>query len=446
VDLLALPIPHLPPSPLNWALTWTAVIAALTFAAGIARRRRWPPGADPALAAVALVGLAAMLFAVRFLWLGIFPIWFAAVRWRARAPSTGNRATVARLAVPVGSVAFAVAFAICGDWPMISRGIHSHTYAKPYPPLKYHAHAVWFLRDAGVDGRLWNDYSSGNFLGYWLAPRLRVFVNGSLNVPVEVMEAGRAIERGGFGSGIPTTEWLDRYGVDVFFGTGLPDVSFSVRGAIPTTTRLERTAGWIPVFRNLDSAVYLRANERNAANLERIAGYYAEVGVPFDPADGFAVERVIRESPAWATAHGIIPSTFAQIQEASRSLDPVRGAAGRDRLALLYAALGLYERAEAIDRRTLRQDPRDLGAARRRIWCLLHLGRGEDARDAAAVLRGQSSADDRVSQTLLEASRVVPTLSPSDAAALPATLTVFSVSESQWIYAGYWPPDPRIPE
>ena len=33
---------------------------------------------------------------------------------------------------------------------------------------------------------------------------------------------------------------------------------------------LERTDGWITLFRNLNGAVYLRNNDRNQANLDRV--------------------------------------------------------------------------------------------------------------------------------------------------------------------------------
>ena len=71
------------------------------------------------------------------------------------------------------------------------------SWHQPYPATKYYAHTAWFLADAGLEGRLYNDYSRGNFFGYWLAPRLQTFVNGSLNVPREVFEASLAIARGG---------------------------------------------------------------------------------------------------------------------------------------------------------------------------------------------------------------------------------------------------------
>ena len=57
----------------------------------------------------------------------------------------------------------------------MSRGIPPSwsRYARPYPASKYHANAVWVLKDAGLEGNLFNEYYMGGFLGFWLAPELR---------------------------------------------------------------------------------------------------------------------------------------------------------------------------------------------------------------------------------------------------------------------------------
>ena len=106
--------------------------------------------------------------------------------------------------------------------------------------------------------------------------------------------------------------------------------------------------GWIPIFRNSESALYLRANERNRDNLERIANYYADQRVPFDRERGFEICRVIREAPEWAFRHGAIPPRFPLL--AARAETPTPGDTPiRDRVAALYAVLGCYSRAAAID-------------------------------------------------------------------------------------------------
>jgi hypothetical protein len=72
---------------------------------------------------------------------------------------------------------------------------------------------------------------------------------------------------------------LDRREVDVFFGVefggGLGG------GRTPSTaTHLAGVPGWRQVARGPRYAIYLRANPRNAENLERVAAYYARKGAP----------------------------------------------------------------------------------------------------------------------------------------------------------------------
>ena len=327
---------------------------------------------------------------------------------------------------------------------MISQGVGRASYSRPYPAIKYFAHAVWFLRDAQLEGNLFNDYSAGNFLSYWLAPRMRVFVNGSLNVPRHVMTARQTIRQRGWQSDEAFADLLDRYGIDVFFGTGEPVMPDENRPVISTTTHLEDTPGWILVFRNIRSAVYLRANERNRSNLERVAAWYAREGVPFDPVRGFETDRVLREAQPWAIEHGLVPTHLEQLEWAAHSLDPSLRPAAQERLASIYAALGLYARAEAIDRRLLRSDPRSIPAARRLVWSLLHQGRSAESLEAADRLAAIAPPGDGLSRMLIDTTRHRSAVSDGQAAALVALLPVFTESEGQWLRAGFREPEARL--
>ncbi len=326
---------------------------------------------------------------------------------------------------------------------MISQGVRRAAYARPYPATKYYAHAVWFLRDTQLEGNLFNDYSSGNFLSYWLAPRLRVFVNGSLNVPKHVMTARHTIRQRAWQSDQAFADLLDRYRIDVFFGTGEPVMPQENRPEISTTAHLEDTPGWIPVFRNIRSAVYLRANERNRSNLERVALRYAREGVPFDPERGFDADRVLREARAWAIDHGLVPTHFDRLERGARSLDPSLRPAAQRRLASIYAALGLYARAEAIDRRLLQTEPRSVPATRRLVWSLLHQGRGAESLEAAERLVAIAPPDDGLSRMLAAAAQRQATLSDAQAEALVALLPVFTPAERQRLLIGFREPEAR---
>jgi hypothetical protein len=410
-QLFQLPPPGVPPSPLAWALVWALLVVtpcAVVLHARARRARDARPAAaqlDPALVAIAAASLAAMLSAVRLLWLGIFPLLVVARFAGARGLLSSPIWRYPLWAAATASALLVAAFLRFGDWPMISQGIQRARYAEPYPAVKHHAHAVWFLRDAALTGNLWNDYSSGNFLGYWLAPRMRVFVNGSLNVPSQVMEDRLAIlERRGSTPDERFVDLLERHRIDVFFGTGVPSLTGSPRREFSTTTHLERTPGWIPIFRNARSGVYLKVDERNRSNRERVSDFYAREGVPFDPTKGFDPERVIRERPRWAVHHGLVPVRFERLEANARAFDPVLRGAALERLASVHALLGLYERGAAIDRRLLRVDPRSVTASRRLVWSLLHQRRGAAALDAAKRLAAIALADDGLSQLLVHAS------------------------------------------
>jgi hypothetical protein len=453
LDLLELPLPNLPPSPLAWAIVWgLLLVTPLAIVLAARRRRRGPPpgatsGVDPALVGVAAASLLALLFAVRFLWLGIFPLLVAGQAARALGALPSRSHPALAWAAGIAAVLLVPGFARLGDWPMISQGVRRASYARAYPAIKYHAHAVWFLRDAELEGNLFNDYADGNFLGYWLAPRMRVFVNGSLNVPKEVMQARFAITRRAWEADETFLGLLDRHRVDVFFGTGEPVVSSPSRPSISTTTHLEGAPGWIPVFRNIRSAVYLRADARNRRNLERVAAYYARARVPFDPDRGFETDRVLREAPRWAVDHGLVPSHFAALETAAHSLSSAGRPAAQAQLAAIYAALGLYERAEAIDRRLLATDPHSphaVGAARRLVWSLLHQRRAAEGLAAAERLAALEPPGEGLSRLLVLAARRHAALSEADAAALVAGLPVFTPRQGRQLLAGFREPEARL--
>ena len=186
---------------------------------------------------------------------------FRCSRWHARragASAQPRRRSLAVLLAP--------AFFRLGDWPMVSAAmpLSRAGYAEPYSAGKYYAHAIWFLQDAGLEGRVFTDYPIGGFVGFFGAPRLRAFVNGSLNVRRDAMDANRSLrERRGARPGETFPELLDRMQIDLFVGTRLPEWGRGRRPWFYTTAHLEGVPGWIPVFRNADSAVYLRADARN---------------------------------------------------------------------------------------------------------------------------------------------------------------------------------------
>ena len=444
VDLFAWPASRLPPSPLAWMLVWGGVL--VVAATSIRALRDWRQGRDapdPALVGLSVAALVAMLTAVRFTWLGILPLLLVATLVRGVPALAEARA---RWALAGASVALVLAFLRFGDWPMISGGLSfdAARYARPYAVSKYVAHPIWVLRDAGVRGHLYVDYSLAGFAGYWLAPELRVFVNGSLNVPPRVMEANRAIrEHRGLVPGQSLLELLDELEIDVFVGTGVPRVPESARPSFYTTAYLEDAPGWVRVFRNVESSIYVRRNERNRENLGRIAAFYREADVPWDEELGFDPARVIAEARPWAVGRGLVPIDFASLAKQSLGSPAPPATAARERLAGVYAITGLHAEAVRLDRRTLRRfDPESQPARRRLVWSLLHLGQRDEALEEAAGLLD----DDEHPLARVLARSVAAYMEIADeeeAAGFLARMPLLSNAEAQWLTAGIVQPEIR---
>jgi hypothetical protein len=396
---------------------------------------------DPALVALAGVSLAAMAGAVRFLWLAVFPLLLilAATRLWEEGRGLGIRSkkwiAVACAGLLLGGFYWVGPWAVVGQFS--AAGWRS--YARAYQPQRYFGHAIWFIRDAEVEGRAFNPYYLGNFLGYWTTPAIRVFVNGSLAMSDEVVEDSRQITaHRPTRAGESLTAALDRYGVDLFLGVGLPDTPRVRRPWHYSTSHLEGDAAWIQIYRNVYSAVYLRRNERNRENLARVVGYYRRNGVPFDTARGFEPERVIRGAPDWALAQGVVPSGFRRLVAASRDDDPRRKRRARALLTSTFLALGLYDRALEFDGKQANVDT-DLRALRRRVWGLLRMNQWEEAATLARRLEAVAKETDRLSLGIVDTALAagdypdeenlariarLPLFEPGEAAALIARIAI----------------------
>jgi hypothetical protein len=444
LHLFALPTPP-QPSVLSWLLAWGLLVALGWVVARWIAREPVRRALDPAKLALALLAIGLLLTAVRFLWLGIFPLLVFAELFRTSSPELDRRPRAARRrAVWIGAAAclVAVGFVKVGD-RLITREamLRWYYYQRPYPPAKYHATAIWLLADSGVRGNLYHEYFLGGFAGYWLAPGVRSLANGTLNVPTELLDAVAAIAvRKGLRPGEEFTALLDRLGIDLFLGIRMPEPQIAGDTWSPTAAHLENTPGWIPIYRNLSCAIYLRASERNRVNIDRLADYYAGQGVPFDRERGFDVDAVVRDAPGWAVAHQIVPYGFARM--ARDTVAHRADVATQDRVARIWAVLGRYERAIAIDRALVRAAPEPVHVWRRLTWSLLRLGRFDEASEAAKALERQP-ADDELSHWIADAAREVPALDPERARARVSGLPMLARAEASALQASLEPTPPR---
>lgn len=419
----------LPPSPVSFAIGWLLIVAAPLLGGVWLLGSRSPRSSalDPALVGLACAGALASAIALRFQWLGVFTLLLLARCWRPALEMSRARGVLA-----LASLVLVFAWTRAGDWPRLIEGVPRKldAYARPYSTLQYQGHATWLLLDAEVEGHLFNRYVQGNYLGYWLAPRLRPFFAGSLNVPDRVEDAYFALNRRLGHAGRSFEDTLDDYDVDVFMGVGTPTLPIDARPQVYTTTHLEGTPGWIPIFRNLRGGLWLRANERNSANLARIAAYYRAEGVPFDPRTGFDAERVVEEAPQWAIRHAMLPGDYGDLRRGA--------AAGKlaalHQLAMTHATLGLYGRAIEVDQQILARVRDNVSARRRLVWCLLQLGRGDEALEAARPFAARP--EHTLAAELLGAAEEYPRLeTPAARRARVAGLRVFTVPELRVLFA-----------
>jgi hypothetical protein len=398
--------------PLDWAVTnkavaplaWIATDAilalfALAAAFGFVRllRRRSPSalrGIDPVLAGVGLASIVALLTAIRFLWMGAFALLLPLRAGRESLAARPAGAGAVRWALAVAALGLALAFPRLGGYQRLADnvpdGLRAYL-AMPYVGGGYHEDGVRFLRHSGVEGNLFNAYHMGGFLGYWLGPRLRTFVDGRHPTAEILHEYFRINRQRPVGAGESSLDALDRRRVDFFFGVGLPVVG----QRIYTTARLERAAGWRLVHRTLDDAIYLRIGARNRENLGRIAAYYESEGVPFDPEAGFDPWAAIRARPDWAAARGMWPPSVAASWTARESPDPDARFRALDTLGWCTAFLGSYAAQVEADRAAVALRPEARSPRRRMVAGLLRLDRAHEAVAAARALAALDPEDPR---------------------------------------------------
>ena len=436
-DAFSLPQRNLPATPAAWVGFWALLLAtpwvtARTLALAIRRRAS---AADPALLALALVGLIAPFIAVRFLWLSLLPLLWIAACWRLH-PIDPRRAAPAAAVV---CLALLAATHQASGWRILAPRFDRDSYSRHYDADRYYAHALWFLMDSGVEGNLFHPYFMGGFAGYWLAPGLRTMVDGSLNFPTGTLEDYTRImtRQRGMDESDPAA-LLDRYEIDFFVGVGLPIQPAPGRPWRYSTSHLERSPDWILVYRGLRSAVYMRRDPRNAPNLSRIARAYAAARVPFDPVTGFDVARVLDDAIGWAVEHGVAPIDYPDLLAATK-----RPAAGlrhraRDRLAWTHAVLGLYGSSLEIDAADQRERPGlspDGARERRRVWNWLRLDRGDRALEEVGRWIARDGEDPLVRQLQEAATHYLQTEDPSERNRLAAMMTPFTRREGGRIKA-----------
>jgi hypothetical protein len=411
-------------------LRWVAadvmlVMFLVAAAAGFLRvlRSRTLAAVDefqPVRFGLALASVVAMLISIRFMWMSVFPLLYLlhTVNWIGLA--TGRPARSVAWALALASVALCAWFSVgYGFANLVSRFATDPTeyLSRAYGTHKFHVEGVRLLEESGVEGNLFNAYYMGGFLGYWLTPRLQTFVDSRTeHYDSDVyLDYSAATELLGVRPGESFLDVLDRHDVNVFFGVGFPGWWHVVN----TTTHLENMPGWLLVSRSFRHGIYLRDDDRNRANIARIATYYEAESVPFDSRRGLDPSQVIRARPDWAMEHAMLPPEYPDLVSQSQSSNPQGRLEASNALGLVYLLTGAYEAQVARDRQTAGEHPRDKSSRRRLVYGLLRLGEAERAGVVAEELVA-IDPDDSWSRELAELVRkyrVYDAEAPSELAA-----------------------------
>jgi hypothetical protein len=358
--------PFTPPGATTRGLTlftWLGADAVLVISAlvavigglGLVRARaRGARPIDPVLLALAAAGVVALLVSVRFLWMSFFSLLFvldALARRGPRARQAWSSAVVATLLV--------LGFATQDVWSGFLREVRREPggyFGARYLSGRYAGPGVRFLAEAGLEGRLFNPYHVGGYAGYWLAPKVRTFIDGRTeHYPPEVANDYFEITRGATPEQRrKSVELLDQYEVDLFLAVGLPEGYY---GGLNTRKLLANSRTWVPVFRSLDHTIYARRGS-GTKNLTRVEDYYRESGVPFERKQGFDTAAVVEHAPEWATAAGLIPRDFEALRARAEDADLDVRLGALARLGKLYWHLELRDDQVPADEAALALDPR----------------------------------------------------------------------------------------
>lgn len=327
-----------------------------------------------------LAGVVAALVSVRFLWMCVFPLIYVLHGYRWMARKHFRMAIGTAWAMALASALLAGSFSVgYGFGNLVSRFGASplEYFAMPFRTHKFHSEGVRFLAEAGLEGNLFNSYGMGGFLGYWLAPRLRTFVDSRAeHYDRDVyMDYSAVTEMLGRRPGETFLDVLDRRDVDIFFGIGFPGWWHTVF----TTTHLDDVPGWLLVSRSFRHGIYLRDSEKNRENLARVAAWYEAQGVPFDPERGLDPSAVIRARPDWAMERIMLPSEYRGLLVDAQSGDLGTRLRARSALGLVYLLSGAFDLQVAWDRQTAKEFPLDRRSRQRLVYGLLRIGAVEEA-------------------------------------------------------------------
>ncbi len=233
------------------------LLILLLFRLGQGTKGAWRRGAHSldrerlVLACWGVMAAGLMLFAVRFFWMA--PLILAAILFFPRS-SEGRGRRWPQLA---GSLLLIVAVLLHFQhpgtasyrFPWRTAEQRSRYLRQDIDEVKYHWKAIQFLRELGLEGRVFNPYHLGGVLSFGLNPRVRTFIDGRMEHYLDqVNRDHHTIET----VGESFSQLLEAYDVNLAF---VPISRYTVRLRLAL-----RELDWVLIYTSFQTQVYGRSD------------------------------------------------------------------------------------------------------------------------------------------------------------------------------------------
>ena len=233
------------------------LLILLLFRLGQGLREAWRRGAHSldkervVLACWGVMAAGLMLFAVRFFWMA--PLVLAAILFFPRAGEGQSRRWPYLLAGLLWIAAVLLHFQHPGtasyQFPWRTAEQRSRYLHQDVDERKYHWKAIQFLKELGLEGRVFNPYHLGGALSFGLNPRVRTFIDGRMEHYLDqVNRDHHTIET----VGEDFSRLLEAYDVDLAF---VPISRYTVRLRLAL-----KELDWVLIYTNFQTQIYCRAD------------------------------------------------------------------------------------------------------------------------------------------------------------------------------------------
>lgn len=180
------------------------------------------------------------------------------------------------------------------------RLLHKHPFTDPVK-------AIQFMKETGVEGRLYSPLIWGGIIIYELNPNILVFADTRMQpFQGQIYKDYQSILHGRENS----NTIAERYRTDFLL---LPNV-------VPETKEILRSDRWIRVFSSTNESLYIH-RDSDPSNFEKIVRYYRDNDIEFFPDAGFDLVDITMQNESWVSTYcGIHRNDIETIRDTYRYL------------------------------------------------------------------------------------------------------------------------------